>query len=117
MYDSDNIFAKILRGEIPCSKVYEDAFALAFFDITPAAPTHIIVIPKGAYKDAADFFARANDTEILGFNRALGHITQTQNIADNFRLISNCGADAGQSVAHYHMHILAGKPLGPLLAI
>lgn len=117
MYDANNVFAKILRGEIPASKVYEDAFALAFLDIAPTAPTHIIVIPKGAYKDAADFAMHASDAEILGFNRALGHITTTQNITDNFRMISNCGADAGQTVPHFHIHLLAGKPMGPLLAV
>lgn len=115
MYDSHNVFAKILRGEIPCSTVYEDSYALAFYDISPAAPTHIILIPKGAYSDAADFSARASETEIIGFSRAIAHITHTQSITD-FRLISNCGPRAGQTVAHYHVHILAGKDMGPLLA-
>jgi diadenosine tetraphosphate (Ap4A) HIT family hydrolase len=115
-YDPSNIFAKILRGEIPCKKIYEDDFALAFNDINPQAPTHILIIPKGPYTTYDDFIASADDAEIAGFQRALAKTINDANvIADGYRLISNNGVNAHQEVPHYHVHILAGRPLGILV--
>ncbi len=115
-YDSDNIFAKILRGEIPCKAVYEDSYALAFHDIAPAAPVHVLVIPKGAFTSFADFMARAAADEVQGFFAAVAKVAAQENGTADFRLISNNGAEAGQTVPHFHVHILAGKPMGHLLA-
>jgi diadenosine tetraphosphate (Ap4A) HIT family hydrolase len=116
-YDSTNIFAKILRGEIPCKNVYEDDYALAFHDIRPQAPTHVLVIPKGAYVSHEDFAARASDAEIAGFERAVGKVAQMVGVTTGgYRLISNCGANAHQEVPHYHVHIMGGRALGPMLA-
>ena len=115
-YDEGNIFARILRGEIPCRKVYEDAHALAFHDINPQAPTHILVIPKGSYVSWDDFSRRASDAEIAGFVRAVGHVAREAGlVAPGYRLLANTGGDAHQEVAHLHVHIFAGKPLGPML--
>ena len=115
-YDSSNIFAKILRGEIPCKKVYEDEFALAFNDIQPQAPVHVLVVPKGPYVSYDDFIGSAEGTEIAGFARAINKVvTQLDLVAGGYRLLSNCGVDAHQSVPHFHMHILAGKDLGAKL--
>ncbi len=115
-YDSNNIFAKILRNEIPCQKVYEDDFALAFNDIAPQAPIHILVIPKGAYQNYADFIDRAGANEIGGFFKALQAVIQEQKLAENgYRILANHGVHAGQEVPHFHMHLFAGKPLGPML--
>ncbi|MDR3424983.1 MAG: HIT domain-containing protein [Alphaproteobacteria bacterium] len=112
-YDSSNIFAKILRGEIPCDKVYEDEFALAFNDISPQAPKHILVIPKGPYASYDDFIASADDAEIVGFQRAIAKVIgEADIIAGGYRLLSNTGVDAHQAVPHYHVHILAGANLG-----
>ncbi|CAN5234168.1 histidine triad nucleotide-binding protein [soil metagenome] len=116
-YDPNNIFAKILRGEIPCTKVYEDDYALAFNDINPQAPTHILVIPRGAYVSWDDFSARASDTEIAGFVRAVGTVArQAGHVEPGYRLLANVGKDAHQEVPHLHVHIFAGRPLGPMLA-
>ncbi|MDX3908329.1 MAG: histidine triad nucleotide-binding protein [Sphingobium sp.] len=116
-YDDDNIFARILRGEIPCSKVYEDDAALAFHDINPQAPTHILVIPKGRYVSWDDFSARAPDAEIAAFVRAVGKIArEAGHVESGYRLLANVGIDAHQEVPHLHVHIFAGKPLGPMLA-
>jgi diadenosine tetraphosphate (Ap4A) HIT family hydrolase len=116
-YDNDNIFARILRGEIPCRKVYEDDFALAFHDTNPQAPTHILVIPKGAYVTWDDFSARANDEEIAGFIRAVGHVARSEKlVASGYRLLANSGLDSHQEVPHLHVHIFAGRQLGPMLA-
>jgi diadenosine tetraphosphate (Ap4A) HIT family hydrolase len=116
-YDPDNIFAKILRGEIPCAKVYEDDHALAFSDINPQAPTHVLVIPKGAYVSWDDFSAKANDAEIAGFVRAVGIIARQAGLVEpGYRLLANVGRDAHQEVPHLHVHIFAGRPLGPMLA-
>ncbi len=115
-YDTNNIFAKILRGEIPCKKIYEDEFALAFPDIKPQAPVHILVIPKGPYATYNDFIASASDAEIVGFQRALGNVINAANIiATGYRLISNAGVDSHQEVSHFHVHVLGGRDLGPLL--
>lgn len=115
-YDDQNVFAKILRGEIPAKRVYEDAFALAFHDIAPWSPTHILVIPKGAYVSWDDFSARASDAEIAGFVRAVGEVARAAGlVAPGYRLIANTGLDSHAEVPHLHVHILAGRKLGPLL--
>ncbi len=116
-YDPNNIFAKILRKEIPCSSLYEDPFALAFNDIHPKAPVHVLVIPKGAYVSADDFYADASPEEVTGFYRAVAKVLKDLNLEDGYRLLSNCGVNAGQEVPHFHIHILAGKKLGPMLAV
>lgn len=113
-YDTDNVFAKILRGEIPCRKVYEDAFALAFHDLHPDAPVHVLVIPKGAYIDYRDFAARAGSAETAGFFKAVGEVAKLMGVDDAFRLVTNNGGKAGQVVFHFHVHLLAGKPMGKL---
>ena len=116
-YDETNIFARILRGEIPAKRVYEDEHVLAFEDIAPQAPTHILVIPKGAYVSWDDFSARASEAEIAGFVRAVGAVSRAAGlVAPGYRLLANSGPDAGQEVAHLHVHIFAGRPLGPMLA-
>ncbi|MDB5661686.1 MAG: histidine triad protein [Sphingomonas bacterium] len=115
-YDDGNIFARILRGEIPSKTVYEDEHALAFHDINPQAPTHILVIPKGAYVSWDDFSARAADAEIAGFVRAVGHVARAAGlVAPGYRLLANTGGDAHQEVPHLHVHIFAGRRLGPML--
>jgi histidine triad (HIT) family protein len=116
-YDDQNIFAKILRGEIPNRTVYEDNYVLAFHDIAPQAPAHILVIPKGAYVSWDDFSARASDAEIAAFVRAVGQIAREAGlVTPGYRLLANTGVHAHQEVPHLHVHIFAGKPLGPLLA-
>jgi diadenosine tetraphosphate (Ap4A) HIT family hydrolase len=115
-YDPANIFARILRGEIPCKKVHEDAFALAFHDINPQAPVHVLVIPKGAYVSHADFTATASEAEIAGFWRAVGKVARELGLeAGGYRILSNMGADAGQEVPHFHVHIFAGRRLGRMV--
>jgi len=115
-YDPTNIFARILRGEIPCTKLYEDDYALAFPDINPQAPTHLLVIPKGAYVSFEDFSEHAADAEITGFIRAVGTVARAAGLAElGFRLLANHGPHSHQDVPHFHIHILGGKPLGPLL--
>lgn len=117
-YDSNNIFAKILRGEIPCDKVYESDHALAFNDISPQAPTHTLVIPKGAYVSMADFSAKASDGEIADFIRSVGIVAKAAGLeGDGYRILANHGTNAHQEVPHFHIHIVGGKALGPLLAI
>ena len=116
-YDESNIFAKILRGEIPCNKVHEDEHVLAFHDINPQAPTHILVIPKGAYVSWDDFSARASDAEIGAFVRAVGIIAREAGLVEpGYRLLANVGEHGGQEVPHLHIHLFAGRPLGPMLA-
>jgi diadenosine tetraphosphate (Ap4A) HIT family hydrolase len=116
-YDDSNIFARILRGEIPNRTVYEDDWALAFHDINPQAPHHVLVIPKGAYVSWDDFSARASEAEIAGFVRAVGHVAREAGlVGDGYRLLANIGTDAHQEVPHLHVHIFAGRPLGPMLA-
>ena len=116
MYDSTNVFAKIIRGEIPCAKVYEDEYALAFRDIEPAAPAHILVVPKGEFSSFNDF--AAHEAASIGqFFQAVQKIAAQEGLVEGgYRLITNHGADASQSVAHFHVHILGGRPLGALLA-
>jgi histidine triad (HIT) family protein len=116
-YDDNNIFARILRGEIPSTAIYEDEFAFAFPDINPAAPTHILVIPKGRYVSWDDFSAKASDAEIAGFVRAVGKIARDAGLVESgYRLLANTGVNSSQQVPHLHVHIFAGRPLGPMLA-
>lgn len=116
-YDEQNIFAKILRDEIPSKRVYEDDFAIAFHDINPQAPTHLLVIPRGPYVSWDDFSARASDAEIAGFVRAVGAVARAAGlVAPGYRLLANAGLDAHQEVPHLHVHIFAGRKLGPMLA-
>ena len=116
-YDDQNIFAKILRGEIMCNKVYEDEHVLAFHDIAPLAPLHVLVIPKGAYVSWDDFSKDASDAELVGFARAVGEVARIVG-ADTlgYRLLANSGKRSGQEVPHLHVHIFGGQPLGPMLA-
>lgn len=116
-YDRNNIFAKILRGEIPCKKILENEYALAFYDINPQAPTHALVIPKGEYMSFDDFAAQASNEEITQFFRTVGQVARQLNAPqDGFRLIANAGANGGQEVPHFHIHILAGRKLGRMVA-
>ncbi|WP_375402303.1 histidine triad nucleotide-binding protein [uncultured Sphingomonas sp.] len=116
-YDSGNIFARILRDEIPSKRVYEDDWAVAFHDIAPVAPTHVLVIPRGAYVSWDDFSARGSDAEIAGFVRAVGTVARTLGMVEpGYRLLANTGPDGGQEVPHLHVHLFGGAPLGPMLA-
>ena len=116
-YDDQNIFARILRGEIPNKTVYEDEWALAFHDINPQAPVHVLVIPKGAYVSWDDFSARAGAEEIAGFVRAVGHVAREAGLVEpGYRLLANIGAHGHQEVPHLHVHLFGGRPLGPMLA-
>jgi histidine triad (HIT) family protein len=116
-YDDSNIFARILRGEIPAKTVYEDDYALAFHDIQPRAPIHILVIPKGPYASWDDFSARASEGEIAGFVRAVGKVARDNDlVAPGYRLLANTGGHGGQEVAHLHVHLFGGRQLGPMLA-
>ena len=117
-YDPTNIFARILQADIPCRKVYEDEFALAFHDVNPKAPVHILVIPKGPYVSFLDFTKKAPVSLQAGFWAAVEKVAtqeQLQLHEKGFRLISNCGRDGGQEVPHFHVHLLGGQPLGPFL--
>jgi len=115
-YDENNVFAKILRGELPCDKVYEDDWALAFKDIQPQAPTHILVVPKGAYVSMDDFAAKASEAEIAGFFRAVGTVAREAGAVDGgYRMLANHGRDAHQEVPHFHVHIFAGRDLGGMI--
>jgi histidine triad (HIT) family protein len=115
-YDDSNIFAKILRGEIPNRTVFEDDHALAFHDINPQAPVHILVIPKGRFVSWDDFTAKASDAEITGFIRAVGHVARKAGlVASGYRLLSNIGGHGHQEVPHLHVHIFGGKPMGAML--
>ncbi len=115
-YDDQNIFAKILRGEIPNRTVFEDEWALAFHDINPQAPVHILVIPKGRYVSWDDFSAKASDAELSGFIRAVGHVARDQGlVAPGYRLLANAGINSHQEVPHLHVHLFGGKALGPML--
>ena len=116
-YDDSNIFARILRGELPSKKVYEDDHVFAFHDINPLAPVHVLVIPKGPYVSWDDFSEKASDAEIAAFVRALGRIARDEGlVAQGYRVLANTGLRGGQEVPHLHMHIFGGAPLGPMLA-
>ena len=115
-YDPNNVFARILRGELPCKKVYEDDHVLAFHDIRPQAPVHVLVIPKGAYVSMDDFSERASDAEIVALTRAVGRIARDLGLAEpGYRTLSNAGGHSNQEVPHLHIHIFGGRPLGRML--
>lgn len=115
-YDESNIFARILRGEIPANRVYEDAWAVAFHDINPQAPTHILVIPRGRWCSWADFSAGASDAEIAGLVRAVGTVARQLGLEDpGYRVLANVGLHGGQEVPHLHIHLFAGRSLGRML--
>ncbi len=114
MYDQNNIFAKILRGEIPAKKVYEDEYALAFHDISAKASVHVLVIPKGPYISFSDFVEKADD--VTGFYKAVEETIKLLDLKQGFRLISNSGINGGQEVPHFHIHILGGEKLGPMIS-
>lgn len=114
-YDPQNIFAKILKEEIPCKKVYENSYALAFYDVFPKASVHVLVIPKGNYGCFYAFINKASEKEISGFFKAVGETLQLLGLPENgFRLVANSGKDGGQEVPHFHVHILGGESLAPL---
>lgn len=116
-YDPDNVFARILRGEIPSRRVYEDGHAVAFHDLHPLTPHHVLVIPRGPYVSWADFSAKGSDAEIAGFVRAVGTVARQLGLEDTgYRLLANAGLDAHQEVPHLHVHLFGGQPLGPMLA-
>jgi histidine triad (HIT) family protein len=115
-YDDTNIFARILRGELPCKRIYEDDFALAFHDIHPRAPIHVLVIPKTPHVSLADFTAFATPEQIAGFFAAVGRVAKQLNLEDpGYRILANMGANGHQEVPHFHVHIFGGRPLGPML--
>ena len=115
-YDDSNIFARILRGEIPSKTVYEDEWALAFHDINPQAPVHVLIIPKGKYCSFADFSAAASEAEIVGFTRAVGAVTRQLGLeAPGYRILANLGEHGGQEVPHFHVHLFGGRPLGRMV--
>ena len=115
-YDDANIFARILRGEIPCTKVAESEHALAFRDINPQAPVHVLVVPKGRFVSAADFCATASDAQIAGFWRLVGEVAKAEGLeARGYRLLTNMGEEGGQEVPHFHVHIFGGRRLGRMV--
>jgi histidine triad (HIT) family protein len=115
-YDPSNIFARILRGEIPCKKVFEDEYVLAFHDINPQTPTHILVIPKGAYVSFDDFSAKASPEEVTGFVRAAGQIARDAGLAEpGYRILGNIGKHGHQEVPHFHLHIFGGRQMGRMV--
>jgi histidine triad (HIT) family protein len=115
-YDENNIFAKILRAEIPCTKVFEDEHVLAFRDINPLAPSHVLVIPKGPYVSMEDFTAKASDAELAAFTRAIGTVVRQEGLAEGgFRVVANAGIHGRQEVPHLHMHLLGGADVGPMI--
>ena len=115
-YDRDNVFARILRGELPSARVYEDEHVLAFRDIHPQAPVHVILIPKGKYVSVDDFSESASDAELAAFTRAIGRIARQEGIAETgYRILANHGEAAHQDVPHFHLHIVGGRELGPML--
>ena len=115
-YDTGNVFAKILRGEIPCEKIHDDEFAIAFDDINPQSPVHVLVLPKGEYVSMDDFTANASDAEVAGFFRAVGAVARQLDVVGiGYRILANHGRDAHQEVPHFHIHIFAGRDLGPMI--
>jgi diadenosine tetraphosphate (Ap4A) HIT family hydrolase len=115
-YDDTNIFARILRGELPCKRVYEDDVALAFHDIHPRAPVHVLVIPKTPHVSLADFTASATPEQIAGFFAAVGRVAKQLNLEEpGYRILANMGPHGHQEVPHFHVHIFGGRPLGPMV--
>lgn len=116
-YDDNNIFARILRGEIPAKVIYEDEFVLAFHDAFPKAPVHALIIPKGKFTDIADFTDHASEAEIIGLNRAVAKVVDILGLRENgFRTIANTGQHGGQEVPHYHLHIIGGRAVGAMVS-
>lgn len=116
-YDDQNIFAKILRGDIPSKKIYEDDHVLAFHDAFPKAPVHALIIPKGPFTDIDDFNARASEEQLIAFYRAVPKVIEALGLAEKgFRTIANTGSDGGQEVPHFHIHIIGGRNIGPMVA-
>lgn len=116
-YDRNNIFARILRGDLPCARVYEDEHVLAFRDINARAPTHVLVVPKGEYVSLDDFTAKATDAEQAALMRALGQVARQEGVAETgYRVIANTGGDGRQEVPHLHLHVIGGRDVGPMLA-
>ena len=116
-YDPSNIFVRILRGELPCKKIAEDDYTLAFEDINPQAPVHILVIPKGSYVDWSDFTSNASEVEQIAFTKMVGHVADLSDIiGSGYRIISNNGKDGHQEVPHLHMHVLGGAAVGPMVS-
>jgi histidine triad (HIT) family protein len=115
-YDRNNVFARIVRGELPCNKVYEDEHVLAFRDINPQAPTHVILIPKGEYVSVDDFAAAASEAEQAAFMRAIGLVAKQEGVVEGgYRILANHGNAAHQEVPHFHLHLFGGRDLGPML--
>lgn len=115
-YDRNNVFARILRGELPCTKIYEDHYVLAFRDIQPQAPSHVVLIPKGEYVSADDFSAKASEAELVAFMRAIAKIAAVEGVAEGgYRIVSNHGTAAHQAVPHFHLHLFGGRDLGARL--
>ena len=115
-YDRSNVFARILRGELPCTTVYEDEHVLAFRDINPQAPVHVVLIPKGEYVSSDDFSAKASDGELAAFVRAIAKIAASENLVEGgYRILANHGEAAHQEVPHFHLHLFGGRDLGPML--
>lgn len=118
MYDANNIFARILRKEVPADIVYEDRYALAFHDVNPRAPIHVLVIPKGEYVSFLDFSVKASPEEVYGFTKALHKVIELFPLGkEGFRILSNHGVNGGQEVPHFHVHIFGGRPLGQMLSL
>ena len=116
-YNKKNIFAKILRGEIPCKKIYENDYVLAFYDANPQKKVHILVIPKGEYIDLDDFNSNASDKEIIELNKAITHVSELLGAKDKgYRALTNIGSDGGQEVPHLHFHIFAGEKIGKMVS-
>jgi diadenosine tetraphosphate (Ap4A) HIT family hydrolase len=115
-YDNSNIFARILRDEIPSKRVFENEFAVAFHDISPQAPIHVLVIPRGPYVSIADFTTHASDAEIAGFFRAVASVARSLDLdVPGYRVLSNMGEQAGQEVPHFHVHLFGGRAMGRML--
>ena len=117
IYDKNNIFAKILRGEISCKKVHENDYVLAFYDVNPQKKIHILVIPKGEYVDLDDFNSKASDKEIVELNKAITYVSNLIGAKDKgYRALTNIGSDGGQEVPHLHFHIFAGEKIGKMVS-
>ena len=117
-YDKNNIFAKILRGEIPCKKIYENDYVLSFYDVNPLKKTHLLIIPKGEYIDLDDFHDKASEKEIIEFNKAITHVVKKLKISNQqggYRVLSNIGKNGGQEIPHLHYHIFGGEKIGKIV--
>ena len=116
-YDKNNIFAKILRGEIPCKKIYENKYVLAFYDINPQKKIHALVIPKGEYIDLEHFNQNASDVEIIELSKGISEVAKKLKISGNgYRVLSNIGIDGGQEVPHLHYHVFGGEKIGKMVS-